>query len=147
MRMTTGCRVPLLALFLTGACYAYRPAALAPAPRAHVRVVFTTALVLTTLPVGPDSLRRTYQGVLEARGTIQAAAGDSVALLLDELRTAQGSVAHVTGQVTLLPAARIARVEERRFQAGTTALAGLGVASLALAAYLLVVITAITKGF
>ncbi len=44
----------LLGLFTTGGCYAYRPVALAPAPRSRVRVVFTSALVLTTLPSGPD---------------------------------------------------------------------------------------------
>jgi hypothetical protein len=137
----------LLAVFTTGGCYAYRPVALAPAPQSRVRVVFTSALVLTTLPSGPDSTRHTYPGVLEASGTIQAAAGDSVALLLDEVRTAQGSVTNVARQVALVATTHIARIEERRFQAGTTALAGLGAAALAATAFILVIIATITKGF
>jgi hypothetical protein len=137
----------LLAVFTVGGCYAYRPVALAPAPQSRVRIVFTSALVLSTLPFGQDSTRHTYSGVLEASGTIRAAAGDSVALLLDEVRTAHGSVINVAGQTALLPTAQIARIEERRFQAGTTALAGLGAAALALAAYILVIIAAITKSF
>ena len=139
--------VLLLAVCTAVGCYAYRRVALAPAPRARVRVVFTSALVVTTMPSGPDSTRHTYPGVLEARGTIRAAAGDSVALLLDEVRTALGSVTSVAGQTALVPTAQIARIEERRFQAGTTALAGLGAAALALAVYVTIVIATITKGF
>lgn len=137
----------LLAVFAVGGCYAYRPVALAPAPQSRVRIVFTSALSLITLPFGPDSTRHTYPGVLEASGTIRAAAGDSVALLLDEVRTAQGSVTDVAGQTALLPTAQIARIEARRFQAGTTALVGLGAATLAAAAFILVLTAAITKGF
>lgn len=139
--------VLVLAVCTAVGCYAYRPVAVVPAPRARVRVVFTSALALTTLPSGPDSTSHTYPGVLEARGIIRAAAGDSVALLLDEVRTAQGSVANVAGQIALLPTAQIARIEERRFQAGTTALAGVGAAALALAAYIAVIIATITMSF
>jgi hypothetical protein len=109
--------------------------------------VFTSALVLTTLPSGPDSMRHTYPGVLEASGTIQAAAGDSVALFLEDARSAHGSVSGVVGQVALVSTTQIARIEERRFQAGTTALAGLGAAALAATALILVIVATITKGF
>jgi hypothetical protein len=112
-----------------------------------VRIVFTSAIVVNTLRRGPDSTRRTHPGVLEASGTIEAAASDTVALQLGELRTAVGSLPNVVGQVALLPIAQIARIEERRFQAGTTILAGVGVSALALAAYVILLIAAITKGF
>ena len=137
----------LLAVFTAAGCYAYRAVALAPAPQSPVRIVFTSALVLSTVSVGRDSTRHTYPGVMEVSGMIRAAAGDSVALLLDEVRTAQGSVADVAGQTAVVPTEQIARIEERRFQAGTTALAGLGAVTLATAAFIVVLIAAITKGF
>lgn len=131
----------------SAACYAYRPVALAPAPRARVRIVFTSAIIVTTLLAGPDTTRGTYPGVLEASGTIEAGARDTVALRLGELRTAVGALPNVAGQVALIPTAQIARIEERRFQAGTTALAGLGLSTIALGAYVIILIAAITKGF
>ena len=141
-------RVAFLGVWLTAtACYAYRPVALAPTPGSRVRIVFTSAIIVTTLRRDPDTTRGTYPGVLEASGTIEAAAGDTVALQLGELRTAGGSLPNVGGQVALVPTAQIARIEERRFQAGTTILAGVGVSVLALAAYVVLVIVAITKGF
>lgn len=140
-------RAVLLLAVCTGGCYAYRPVAVAPAPETRVRVVFTNALVVTTVPSGPDSMRHTYPGVLEIRGVIRAAAGDSVALLLDDVRTAQGSVRDVAGQTALVPTAQIARIEERHFQAGRTALGGVGVAALALAVYITIVLASITKSF
>jgi hypothetical protein len=130
-----------------GACYAYRPAALVPAPGARVRIVFATATIVTTVATAPGSTRHTYPGVLEASGTIQAAASDTVALRVDELRTATGSLRDAAGHVALLPTRQIARIEERRFQAGTTALAGVGVSTLALAAFIIVVTVALTQGF
>jgi len=147
MRVTA--RVAFLgAWFATTACYAYRPVALAPTPGSQVRIMFTSAIVVTTLGRGrPDSTRRTHPGVLEASGTIEAAASDTVALQLGELRTAVGSVPNVVGQVALVPTAQIARMEERRFQAGTTILAGVGVSALALAAYIILLIADITKQF
>lgn len=146
MRVTV--RAALLGTWLTtGACYAYRPVALAPAPGSSVRIVFTSAIEVTTLKPGPDSTRRTVTGVLEASGTIQAAASDTIALRLGELRTAVGPVSGVFDQVAMLPTAQIARLEERRFQAGTTALAGAGALTLAAAAFIVVIIAAITRGF
>jgi len=133
--------------FTASACFAYRPVALAPAPGSHVRIVFTSSSVVATFQPGPDSTRRAHSGVLEASGTIEAAASDTVALHLGELRTAAGSVPAVSGQVALLPTDQIARIEERRFQAGTTALAGVGAAALSLTALVVLVIVAITKGF
>jgi len=138
----------LLGACLTAcACYAYRPVALAPVPGSRVRIVLASAMAVTTLHLGPDSTRRTYPGVLEAGGTIQAAASDTVALSLGELRTAAGSLPDMSGQVALLPVAQIARIEERRFQAGTTILAGVGVSTLALAVYVILITVSLTKGF
>ena len=85
--------------------------------------------------------------MLEASGTIEAAAGDTVALRLGELRTAAGALPNVEGRVALLPTDRIAKIEGRRFQAGTTALTGVSLSALALTVYLLFVIAAITKAF
>ena len=132
---------------LLGACFAYRPASLAPAPGARVRVVLTSAVEVATAPAGADSAGRTYAGVLEASGTVQAAASDTIALRLGELRTVAGAVPGVEGRVALVPTGRIAKIEEWRFQPGTTALVGVGAATLALTTFLVVVIVAITRGF
>lgn len=146
MRMTV--QAALVATWLTAsACYAYRPVQLAPTSGAHVRIVFTTPIVVATFQLGPDSTRHTHPGVLEASGTIQAVASDTVALHLGQLRTAAGAAPGVSGQVALLPTTKIARIEERRFQAGTTALAGLGAAALALTVLVIRLTVAITKGF
>jgi hypothetical protein len=135
------------AFFITSACYAYRPVALAPTPGSRVRIVFKGSIVVTTWRPGLDSARRTHPGVLEASGTIQAAASDTIALRLGELRTAAGPVASVSDQVAMLPTAQIAHIEERRFQAGTTALAGGATLALAATAFIVVIIVAITRGF
>lgn len=146
MRVTV--RAALLGAWVTtSACYAYHPVALAPTPGSRVRIVFTSSTVVATWQPGPDSTRHTYPGVLEASGTIQAAASDTVALRLGELRTAAGLVASVSDQVAMLPTAHIARIEERRFQAGTTALAGGAALALAATAFVVVIIVAITRGF
>lgn len=137
-------------LFLTAilaGCYAYRPAGPAPAPESRVRVVLTSVTTVTTIASGRDSSRHSYAGVMEASGITESVAGDTLALRLGELRTATGPVPDVAGQVALLPADRIARIEQRRFQAGTTALAGVGLAALALATFVVVVIATLTKGF
>lgn len=139
-------RVLLGALFATG-CYAYRPVAQAPPPESRVRIVFTTAISVTTTATAADSVRHTYPGVLEASGIIQGAAADTVALRLGALRTAAGSIPNVSGQVALLPTAHIRRIEQRRFQAGTTLLTGLGLSAIALATFLIIVIAAMVKGF
>jgi hypothetical protein len=104
-------------------------------------------MAVTTVPPGPDSTRRTYPGVLEASGTMQAAAGDTIALRLGELRTVGGALPGLSGQIALLPTTQIARIEVRRFQAGTTALAGIGVSTLALATFVILLTVALTKGF
>jgi hypothetical protein len=142
-------RCALLAVLLpTAACYAYRlTSSFTPEPGSRVRIVFTSSIVITTWQPGPDSTRRTHPGVLEASGTIQAAAGDTIALRLGELRTAAGVVSSDSNQVAMLPTAQIARIEERRFQAGTTALAGAGALALAASAFIVVIIAAITRGF
>ena len=68
----------LLAVFTAGGCYAYRPVALAPAPRSRVRIVFVSAIVLSTLPF----------------------AGDSVALLLYEVRAATAFILVIISTIT-----------------------------------------------
>jgi hypothetical protein len=47
----------------------------------------------------------------------------------------------------MLPTAQIARIEERRFQAGSTALAGGAALALAATAFVFVIIVAVTRGF
>jgi hypothetical protein len=128
-------------------CFAYRPAPLSPAPGARVRIVLASAVEIATTQSGADSARRSHPGVLEASGTVQAAAADTIALRLGELRTAQGAVPGVAGRVALVPTGQIAKIEEWRFQAGTTALVGFGAATLALTTFLVVVIVAMTRGF
>lgn len=140
-------RALLAALITTGACFAYRPVALAPEPGSRVRIVFTSAIAVTTYAGGREQAYQVYPGVLEASGAIQAAASDTVALRLGELRTAAGPVPNITDLVAMLPTARIARIEQRRFQAGTTILAGVGVFTLAAATYVIILIVAITHGF
>ena len=110
-------------------------------------MVFTSALTVTTYGLGLDTVGHSTPGVLEASGVIQAAAADTVALRLGELRTAAGSVRGVSGRIAKLPTARIARIEQRRFQAGTTILAGVGLSTLALATYVILLTVALTKGF
>lgn len=135
------------ALLTNGACYRYRPLVLPPAPGAQVRMVFRAPLEVTTLQLGPDTTRQTHPGVFEASGRIKAATTDTIALLLGELRTSAGPLAAVAGQVALLPTSQIARIEERRFQAGTTLLAGAGAATIALTVYVFILIVTITKAF
>jgi hypothetical protein len=135
----------LAAVASTGACFAYRPAPPAPEPGARVRVVFTTAITVTTYAGGRENAHRAYPGVLEASGTIQAAAGDTVALRLGELRTAAGPIANVSEEVAMLPAAQIAHMEQRRFQAGTSVLAGASVLLLAATASVVLLIVTLTR--
>ena len=131
---------------LAGGCYAYRPVTVVPAPESRVRVVFDRSIDVTTVPAVSDSARTTYPAVLEASGTIVAATGDTVALRLGELRTTVGMVSGVSGRVALLPAERIARIDERRFQAGTTFLGGLGLSLLAVGVFVVVITVALVRG-
>jgi hypothetical protein len=135
----------LAAVATTAACFAYRPAAPTPQPGARVRVVFATAIAVTTHAGGQEGAHRMYPGVLEASGTIQAAASDTLALRLGELRTAAGPIPNVSDQVAMLPTAQIARMEQRRFQAGSTILMGVGVVVVAATASILVLIVALTR--
>lgn len=127
------------------ACYAYRPVAVAPASGSRVRVVLASAASVTTMVPGREDTRRVIAGVLEANGRIQAAARDTLALRLGELQTAAGAVPDVQDQVALVPTAQIARIEERRFQAGTTLLAGTGFAMVALGTFVMLLIITLTK--
>ena len=140
-------RALLVALIAAGACYAYRPTGLAPEPGSQVRVVFTTAMTVTTHPLDGAVPELEYPGVLEADGFVAAAASDTLALRLGHLRTAAGPLPQGSGQVAMLPTARIARVEQRRFQAGATMFTGIGLLALATTAFLVVTIAAITRSF
>jgi hypothetical protein len=137
----------LAAVIASGACFAYRRTALAPEPGSHVRIVFTTAVAVLTRAGGREKADRVYPDVLEASGAIQAAAGDTISLRLGELRTATGPIPNLSDRIALLPTAQIARIEQRRFQAGTTILAGVGAFALAATAYLIVLIAAMMRGF
>jgi hypothetical protein len=92
-------------------------------------------------------VHHTYDGVLEAGGVIQAASADTIALRLGELRTATASIPGVANQIALLPIARVARIEQKRFQPGTTVLVSVAVSVLALTAYIVLLTAAIFKGF
>ena len=140
-------RMLLAVVIATGACFAYRRTALTPEPGSRVRIVFTTAMAVTTLAGGREKTDRVYPDVLEASGAIQAAAGDTIALRLGELRTAAGPIPNLADQIAMLPTARVARIERRRFQAGTTLLAGVGAFALAATAYVIVIIVAMMRGF
>ena len=140
-------RMFLTAVIATGACFAYRRTALAPEPGSRVRIVFTTAVGVMTRAGGREETDRVYPDVLEASGAIQAAAGDTIALRLGELRTAVGPIPNLSDQIAMLPTAQIARIEQRRFQAGTTILAGVGAFALAATAYVIVLIVAMMRGF
>jgi hypothetical protein len=85
--------------------------------------------------------------VWEASGAIQAAAGDTIALRLGELRTAAGPIPDLSDQIAMLPTNQIARIEQRRFQAGTTILTGVGALALAATAYVILLIVAMMRGF
>jgi hypothetical protein len=144
--MRTSARSPgtlLAALYATGACYAYQPTATAPEAGSRVRVVFASATPVTTYPASGEPTPQVYPGVLEATGAILAAASDTVVLRLGELRTASGRLPNLTGHLAALPTARIALFEDRRFQAGRTALTAVGALGLAATTYVILLIVAV----
>jgi hypothetical protein len=100
-----------------------------------------------TLTTATDAERpaRSYDRVLELSGIIAAAAADTIALRLGELRTAAGPVAGTAREVVLVPTAAIASIAERRFQMGQTVGLGLGVVTLAVSVFLVVIIVTLTK--
>ena len=144
MRVATR-RALLSVVMVTSACVGYRRVDTAPAPGSQVRIVLATALDVTAIT--STGTRETHAEILEVSGTIEAASADTVAVRLGELRTATGAIANLAGQTALLPVAHIARIEQRELQAGRTALAGIGLATLAVAGFLIVIIVALTKGF
>ncbi len=137
--------LPLCVALISGACYAYRSTPVAPAAGARVRIVLVSAEPITVLPAGSGESRRIVQGVVEVRGRMEAAGADTAVVRLGELRTAEGTVAVPEGLVALVPAAVISRIEERRFQAGTTLLAGTGFAMVALGTFIVLLIVTLTK--
>jgi len=132
-----------LAVLACGACYAYRPAPVAPAAGARVRLVLTAAAQIVVMAPGRAETRRSIPDVLEATGVMEASSADTVVLRLGELRTAAGAAADVAADVALIPASLISRIEERRFQAGTTLLAGAGFALIAMGVLMTVLIVSI----
>jgi hypothetical protein len=136
--------VPLLLLAtLSGGCYAYRPVPVAPVPGSRVRIVLISEAPVAVMAPGRADTRRSVPGVLEAGGVMEASSADTVVLRLGELRTAAGAVSDVAANVALIPAALISRIEERRFQVGTTLLAGTGFAMLATGALMVLLIALI----
>ena len=131
---------------LAGGCYAYRQVMVVPAPEARVRVVLDRSTDVTTMPADRDSARTTYPDVLEANGTVVAATGDTIALRLGELRSITGKFPGTSGRTALVPAKRVVRIEERKFQAGTTFLGGLGLSLLAVGAFVVVITVALVRG-
>ena len=143
---TTSLAFPLLLVAsVSAACYAYRTTAVAPLTGTLVRVVLSSAAPITTMTPGREESRHVVAGVLEVRGQVEAGAADTLVVRLGELRTAAGAAPDVTDEVALLPTSLIARIDERRFQAGTTLLAGTGLAMLALTAFLVVIVATLTK--
>lgn len=125
-------------------CFGYRPSSLTPAPGATARIVLRSP---RTIPVaaGPGEQRRAYAQVLEARGTIVAVSGDTIALRLGELRTETGGIPSVSRDVVLLPAEAIDVVEVRHFQLGRTLGVGLGISVLAFTVLVVALIVTLTK--
>jgi len=132
---------------IVSGCYAWREVPRTPTPAATVRVVFRTSQTLSSVPVPGDTVVHTYGGVMEAKGVVRAAAADSFALALGELRSATGPIAGVDGRVVMIASSEVARFEERRFQAGASALAGIGAASVALTVMIAVAIGAVIHSF
>ena len=132
-----------LVLLASAACYGYRAVETAPRAGARVRVVLTTASTITTFAADGQATR--HDGVLELSGTIAAASAEVVSVRLGELRGARGPVGATGASVARVPAELIARIEERQVRAGTTALAGVGVATVAIGAFLIVIIVTLTK--
>lgn len=137
--------IALVTLAVIVGCYAYRSASLPPAPGAEVRVILTTPTAVTSIVPGREGERLLHDGVLEASGVVRAAAADTIALRLGELRTAAGRVRGTDGRVALIPVARVAKIMERRFEAGRTALGGAGLLTLATSAFIILITITLTR--
>jgi hypothetical protein len=142
---TTALAFPLLLVASAStACYAYRTTAVAPITGTRVRIVLSSAAPIAAMTPGREESRHVVAGVLEVRGQVEAGAADTLVVRLGELRTAAGAT-DVSDQVALVPTSLIARIDERRFQAGTTLLAGTGLAMLAMTAFLVVIVATLTR--
>lgn len=135
----------LLIVVAAVGCYTRRPTSLSPAPQARVRIVLATPTALIVLAPGDSSSRREVAGVLEASGSVLAAAGDTISVRLGELRTIDGAVPNLASCVALVPVHSIASVSERRLDMGRTVLAGAGVLVLASTVAVMVLIVTIVK--
>lgn len=120
--------IAVVALCTTTACFGYRPIETAPRTGARVQIVLLRASTITT--VSTAGAMRTATGVIEARGTIESIAPDTVALVLGELSRSSGRIRTDVGTLALLPTDRIARFETERFRAVKTAVVGVGLVAL-----------------
>ena len=107
-----------------------------------MRIVLTTPTALVVFASSDSTDRREVAGVLEASGSVLAAAADTISLRLGELRTTNGAVPDMTSRVALVPVQSIASVNERRLDLGRTVLAGAG--ALLLVSTVAVVILIVT---
>ena len=140
-------RTTLAGLLLTAGCYSYRPVALVPAPGTDVRIVFVGSTDVTVLAPGADSVRETRPGVFEVSGVIEAATDSTVAVRLGDLWLGTGRVKGLEGRIAFLPAHRIGRIEERQFRPGRTIFVGVGLSTLAVSLFLVVVLGEMFNGF
>lgn len=131
--------------FATAACFGYRRVESVPAPGARVRLVLVTASDIATVTAG--GTRERHARILEVHGTISASAEDTVAVRLGELRSESGALRGVKGRTALVATTAIGRLEQRRFLAANTALAGVGAMTLSITAFLVVIIISLTRGF
>lgn len=134
--------VAFAGLVVVPGCFQYRPVG-APPSGAAVRVVLTSAMEVTT--VGMGGTRQVHAGVFEVSGTVAAAAADTLAITLGELRAATGVLPVAPGRTALVPTLAIARIEQRKFEAGRTALAGLGALTILTTVMIVLIIRALVQ--
>ena len=130
------------------ACYGYQSVKTAPSPGADVRLTLKSASTIFTsasTPSASPNERVAREGVFEVSGTLMAASGDTLVVRLGTLSTSRGAIGGVSNHVALIPADRIASIQERRFQAGLTLLGGVGLVFVATAVLLTILIVALTK--
>ena len=145
--MLRQCRTVLAGLlFLPAGCYSYRPVELVPEPGTEVRIVFVASTEVTTLAPGPAAACETRAGVFEVSGAIVAATDSTVAVRLGELWVSTGRVRDLDGQVAFLPVHRIGRIERRHFRPGRTIFVGVGLSTVAVSLFLVVVLGEMFQG-
>jgi hypothetical protein len=108
-----------------------------------VRVVLISPMEVTT--VGKDGARQGHAAVFEVSGSVAAAAADTLAITLGELRVANGVLPIASGQTALVPTVAIARIEQRKLEAGRTVLAGLGALTVLTTVMIVLIIRALVQ--